>query len=608
MRWFSFLVAFFLVYPLISIQSSMGKDKSRQSRALRPLEPYNKSPNGTSRGHSKDHGTGDDRTTHESPCSATSSCRKSHGPRSRSRSQTQLPEWAKQLLQQQSNAAELKRLQNELANAMVPKVAKKQRTAEPKFRFARNKKQYELNRDVAEKIDEALEIADAEDQSSKLKEGRDLLLERNKHICWPKSTAGILWRVTLQSLLPDSDDEKGIRKAVKESKQLREEKKRSSTAKPKPKGGVPRQFPERGEFSSTDQSSLLLWRENCLRVMCAQRVFAAFSQAILPRIAEQPSPPIGHREPGNPIQNNPPSDSFFNFCQDDPGKDHGSAIVDCDYIDLIDQNSIMRVKGRLCENIAFWQNIGASRWLLKVLCEGYCLPFVELPVSKFFRNHNSASCHPDFVSLEISKLLVSGALLEVISNNVRVCNPLGVAANSSGKPRLILDLRYVNQHLRSCKFKYEDIRTAADLFQKCDWFLKFDYTSGYHHLEIFPEHTPFLGCSWVVDGQRRFYQFTVLPFGLSTGPYIFTKVQRALTKYWRSQGIRIFTYLDDGAGADNTFFEAQEVSDLVRRELHHSGFVTNDSKSIWTPVQSGEWLGFILDLSTGTFQVPPRRI
>ena len=203
---------------------------------------------------------------------------------------------------------------------------------------------------------------------------------------------------------------------------------------------------------------------------------------------------------------------------------------------------------------------------------------------------------------------MSGALLEVSSNNIQVCNLLGVAVNSSGKPRLILDLRYTNQHLRSCKFKYEDIRTATDLFQKGDWSFKFDYTSRYHHLDIFPEHNPFLGCSWVVDGKRRFYQFTVLPFGLSTGPYIFTKVQRALTKYWRSQGILIFTYLDDGAGAASPFSKAQEVSDLVQHDLHRSGFVANDSKSIWTPVQSGELLGCILDLSTGTFQVPLSRV
>ena len=63
--------------------------------------------------------------------------------------------------------------------------------------------------------------------------------------------------------------------------------------------------------------------------------------------------------------------------------------------------------------------------------------------------------------------------------------PLGVSVKRSGKPRLILDLHYVNQHLRSCKFKYEDVRTTADLFHKGDRFYKFDYTSSYHHLEIF---------------------------------------------------------------------------------------------------------------------------
>ena len=55
------------------------------------------------------------------------------------------PQCAKQLLeQQQANAAELKRLQSELASSSS-KVAKKQRAPDPEFRFAGSKKQYELN-------------------------------------------------------------------------------------------------------------------------------------------------------------------------------------------------------------------------------------------------------------------------------------------------------------------------------------------------------------------------------------------------------------------------------------------------------------------------------
>jgi len=144
-----------------------------------------------------------------------------------------------------------------------------------------------------------------------------------------------------------------------------------------------------------------------------------------------------------------------------------------------------------------------------VLCEVYCLPFVGFPAYKSFPNHKNALCHAEFVSVETSRLLLSGATVKVLSADLRVCNPLADAVNSSGNPRLILDLHYVNQHLRSCKFKYEDVRTAADLFHKGDLFLKFEYSSGYHHLEIFPGHTPFLGFLRL-DSNCRFYKF----FGL----------------------------------------------------------------------------------------------
>ena len=61
------------------------------------------------------------------------------------------------------------------------KVTKKQPAPDHEFRFVGNKKQYELNNDVVDKIDQALEATDAKERVTKLNEGRDLLLERNKH-------------------------------------------------------------------------------------------------------------------------------------------------------------------------------------------------------------------------------------------------------------------------------------------------------------------------------------------------------------------------------------------------------------------------------------------
>ena len=100
-----------------------------------------------------------------------------------------------------------------------------------------------------EKIDEALKSVDADERSAKLNKGMDLLLKRNKHILLAEKYG---WDTvacyTAEPLATDSDDKKRIRKAVKESKQLWEEKKRSATAKQKAKGGVPRQFTERRVF------------------------------------------------------------------------------------------------------------------------------------------------------------------------------------------------------------------------------------------------------------------------------------------------------------------------------------------------------------------------
>ena len=91
---------------------------------------------------------------------------------------------------------------------------------------------------------------------------------------------------------------------------------------------------------------------------------------------------------------------------------------------------------------------------------------------------------------------------------------------------------------------------------------KFDLKSGCHHIDILLEHQTFLGFSWVVYGFRKFFVFTVLPFGLSSAPYIFTKVVRVLARYWRSHAVRLTVYLDDGLGS-------ARVISLAAKRLQH---------------------------------------
>ena len=115
-----------------------------------------------------------------------------------------------------------------------------------------------------EKIDEAHESVDADEQSAKLDEDRDLLLGCNKYILLAEKYG---WDTvacyTMEPLDTDSDDEKRIRQTVKESKRHRDEKKRLVTAIRRRKGMLPSNLPN-GECSSTRQPPLLLRRENSL--------------------------------------------------------------------------------------------------------------------------------------------------------------------------------------------------------------------------------------------------------------------------------------------------------------------------------------------------------
>ena len=85
------------------------------------------------------------------------------------------------------------------------------------------------------------------------------------------------------------------------------------------------------------------------------------------------------------------------------------------------------------------------------------------------------------------------------------------------------------------------------MFEQDDYFVSFDFKSGYHHIDIHPEHQKFLGFKWKFsNGVTRFFMFTVLPFGSAPACYAFTKDTRPLVKKWRSLGIKSIIYLDDG--------------------------------------------------------------
>ena len=262
------------------------------------------------------------------------------------------------------------------------------------------------------------------------------------------------------------------------------------------------------------------------------------------------------------------------------------------------------VKGRLKRSVSFWrEELKASEFILNTIEHGYVLPLKSEPSPFVGKNQVSTIANKAFVEKSIKELLVAQCVRQVASIP-HICSPLSVVESKSGKKRLVVNLRHLNMFLWKQTFKYEDLRIAMLLLEKGDYLFSFDLKSGYHHVEIAEVHHKYLGFAW----DDKFYVFTVLPFGLASACYIFTKLLRPLVAYWRSKGLKSVVYLDDGLCAAMDYAAAVKASLLVRETLDCAGFVVHPTKCIWDPTQRLVWLGFVIDVALGRIEVPQEKI
>ena len=181
---------------------------------------------------------------------------------------------------------------------------------------------------------------------------------------------------------------------------------------------------------------------------------------------------------------------------------------------------------------------------MAVIVHGYALPFIQHCPSFYAINNASSRRNYDFVTEAIDELLATNCIIET-ETRPHCCNPLTVSEGE--KLRLVLDLRHVNKYLQTRSFRYEGIDTVRKIFQQGYYFCVFDLKSGYHHISVNPKFYKYLGFSWTYkSGIIRYFVFVVVPFGLATASYLFTKMVRPLVKKWRGSGIRCVVYLDDG--------------------------------------------------------------
>ena len=269
-------------------------------------------------------------------------------------------------------------------------------------------------------------------------------------------------------------------------------------------------------------------------------------------------------------------------------------------------NDVVIVKGSLKKHKSFWRSINANDYVMDVIENGYKLPLITNPQPCHLKNNKSALDNEEFVQTAIQELLDSGSVIETIDKPF-VINPLTVAKNKK-KCRLVLDLRHINVHLWKEHITFEEWKTALNYYSQNCYMYDFDLKSGYHHIDINDRHHKYLGFAWKFGDKERYFQFTVLPFGLATAGHVFTKVLRSIVKHWREKSIRIIMYLDDGIGIEENYHTALKHSSIVKQDLEDAGLIASQPKSHWEPQTYLTWLGISIDTEQGILFVPYEKV
>ena len=249
--------------------------------------------------------------------------------------------------------------------------------------------------------------------------------------------------------------------------------------------------------------------------------------------------------------------------------------------------------------------MGASRRVVRWLRGGYPIRFNR----SFIREHGlpplSHSADPTKVTQYqdqarcqalqsmINDLLEKNCVRRMEEGETGFFSRVFLVPKKSGGFRLVIDLSSLNEYLAPVTFEMDTLKKVKEFVTSAMWATSIDLSEAYHHIPMHKSSQIYL-CFQI--GKDRF-MFLVLPFGLSSAPWVFTQVAKQL-KVWTAQRQRMmFQYLDDWL---NMFLSKRKASRGTLELVHQCkalGWLINEKKSELVPTQQIVFLGEKLDFA-----------
>jgi hypothetical protein len=233
--------------------------------------------------------------------------------------------------------------------------------------------------------------------------------------------------------------------------------------------------------------------------------------------------------------------------------------------------------------------------------KGYQIPFDRPPFQLNIPQCKNYS-EPDIRMYDnsIEGLLYIGAISKCEPCDDQFVSTIFLVPKPNGRTRLILNLKQLNKFIDAKHFKLEDFRTIIKLVSKDCYMSTIDLKDAYFLIKIHDDSKKYLRFQW----KQNLYEFNVLPFGLNTAPYVFTKVMKPVVRLLRYSGLMSTIYLDDLCLLAYTYRDCILNIQVTKKLLCALGFIINETKSCMIPSTSCRFLGFIINSQRMEIQLP----
>lgn len=251
----------------------------------------------------------------------------------------------------------------------------------------------------------------------------------------------------------------------------------------------------------------------------------------------------------------------------------------------------------------YWKQVTSDPLILSWI-KGYKIPFFRKPIQGIPPTEPRWDYTQKLaIRKHIEKLLLTGAVIECSPTKNQFISRIFLAPKPDGSCRLILNLKRLNKFVNTKHFKLEDHRTVTKLLTPSCFLASIDLKDAYHLVSVNKSYRKYLRFKF----DNKLYEYTCLPFGLNSCPFVFTKVMKPVLAFLRNKNFLSNLYLDDFLLIGKTFQDCVVNVFETTTILEKLGFIINKKKSQLTPKQKLKYLGFEYNTVEMTLQVPKNK-